>query len=117
MVIRSFFAKGLVAAALLGLLWSPLVRVAMQMPATATASEQNGLMADMPCCPDEAPAKGDCAKTCPLMAMCVTQFLHAPLAIVTPVSLSFASRLVPLNDRPLSGLDTLPGRKPPKSEV
>lgn len=34
---------------------------------------------NMPCCPDEQPAKPDCAKTCPVALICTTSiFAHAP---------------------------------------
>ncbi|WCS23467.1 hypothetical protein LOK46_20145 [Methylobacterium sp. NMS14P] len=56
-------------------------------PETATESGDTGMMADMdamPCCPK--PAKPDCAKGCPLMALCLAGMASLlPAAITLPV--------------------------------
>jgi hypothetical protein len=68
--------------ALLGLVGAPLARpaMAMNMPAAMHAAMSDdaampadaamAMPADMPCCPDKAPVP-DCAKDCPLMALCL----------------------------------------------
>jgi uncharacterized protein involved in copper resistance len=46
-------------------------------------------MDDMPCCPHEKAAKPDCAKGCPLMALClatVASLLPAAVALPVPVA-------------------------------
>jgi hypothetical protein len=72
------------------------------------------MAADMPCCPDKAPAP-DCAKDCPLMALCmaggVVDF-PAAITLVVPhrsVSVSFAE-----NDADRAGLTHGPPPRPPK---
>jgi|ERR1700674_5155784 hypothetical protein len=72
------------------------------------------MAADMPCCPDKAPAP-DCAKDCPLMALCmaggVVDF-PAAITLVVPhrsVSVAFAE-----NDADRAGLTHGPPPRPPK---
>jgi hypothetical protein len=72
------------------------------------------MAADMPCCPDKAPAP-DCAKDCPLMALCmaggVVDF-PAAITLVVPhrsVSVTFAE-----NDADRAGLAHGPPPRPPK---
>jgi hypothetical protein len=72
------------------------------------------MAADMPCCPDKAPAP-DCAKDCPLMALCmaggVVDFPTA-ITLVVPhrsVSVAFAE-----NDADRAGLTHGPPPRPPK---
>jgi hypothetical protein len=72
------------------------------------------MAADMPCCPDKAPAP-DCAKDCPLMALCmaggVVDF-PAAITLVVPhrsVSVTFAE-----NDADRAGLTHGPPPRPPK---
>lgn len=43
-------------------------------------------MDDMPCCPKAEAAKPDCAKGCPLMALCLASIVSLPpVAVVMPV--------------------------------
>ena len=117
--IRSTLTRCLVLAACLGLLVSPVVRgnlmsAPMDAMAAGTAAglaADAGAMAGMPCCPEEPPK--DCGKTCPLMALCATQLLAGPGWSATALPSSIAEILM-ADEPPLTGLDALPGRKPPR---
>jgi hypothetical protein len=95
----------------------------MAMPSEmhATAHQEGGMNAqagmamptDMPCCPDKAP---DCAKDCPLMALCMVGTPQAaPHAPALFVPLTIASILIPSNEINLSGLTQDPPPRPPKA--
>ncbi|GJD54833.1 hypothetical protein [Methylobacterium dankookense] len=57
----------------------------------AMAADMSGMdMDDMPCCPKPAAAKPDCAKGCPLMALClasVASLLPAAVPVPVPVAI------------------------------
>ena len=113
-IVTRAISKLLVTVALLGMLLAPFgpSAVAMSMPAaTMKASMMTG--GAMPCCPDEAPVK-NCAKTCPLMAMCVNQALPAQTGFVIQAVETLATKLVALNDTPLNGRADNPPPRPPK---
>jgi hypothetical protein len=108
--------------AVVGFIASPIMRPALAMPSqqmTATGAD-TGIMTDapsmgeMPCCPDEAP-KSDCAKDCPLMALCAAsiQFLTTAPDLNIPVML--AHMLLGASTAELSGLTQRPPPKPPKA--
>jgi hypothetical protein len=110
--------------ALVGLISSPLARPAMAMSAASLqaaamddhAGMMNGqAMGEMPCCPDEAP-KSDCAKDCPLMALCAAtglQFLTALPGLKVPTMQ--AATLAPDRSAELHGVAQRPPPKPPKT--
>jgi hypothetical protein len=113
-IITRTLSKLLAAIALLGLLLSPFApgALAMSMPASdITVSTMTG--GAMPCCPDEAPGK-NCAKTCPLMAMCANQALPAQLGFTVQVLRTQATKLVALDDAPLNDRADDPPPRPPK---
>ena len=110
----------LAALALLGLVLAPLtppasaMAVSMDMAAAGDESKSN-MPEGMPCCPDQ-PAKPDCAKDCPFIAVCAGTMvpvmsggagLSVPLGLLTVV--------VPGNDAKLNGLAQGPPAKPPKA--
>ena len=101
---------------MLGLLMAPLARPAMAVTTQAvighTAME---MPADMPCCPEQAPAK-DCAKDCSLMATCMAGGLQAmpPFARVFTAPKTGGVTLSG-DDVSLSGLRTGPPQRPPKT--
>lgn len=104
------------ALAVLGLLLAPLARpvMAATMPAVPDHAALE-MPADMPCCPERAPAK-DCAKDCFLMAACMAGNLQA----TPPVAQLFippeaATVLLSGNDADLAGLSTGPPQRPPKT--
>lgn len=87
------------------------------MQATMSAASDASaapMAAGMPCCPDKAPAS-DCAKGCPLMALCMAgSVLDFPAAVtlVVPhrsVIVAFAE-----NDADRAGLTHGPPPRPPK---
>lgn len=109
--------------AVLGLIVSPLARpaVAMSMPSAAMTDDHAGMvmdqaaMGEMPCCPEEAP-KSDCAKDCPLMALCAVtgvQFLTAAPALNIPLTQS--ATLMPDRAAALHSLAQRPPPRPPKA--
>jgi hypothetical protein len=71
---------------------------------------------DMPCCPDKS-APVDCDQ-CPLMALCVSTTLQAPLpagvAEIQPVMLR---KLLPGSDPEVESVAYSPPPKPPRSPV
>jgi hypothetical protein len=104
----------LTGLALLGLMLSPLARPAAAMVSgTDSSTVAQGDMADMPCCPDQAPMPG-CGKDCPFMAVCTAQFLYMSQGAVLALPLALASIVVPGNDAGLSGLTQRPPPRPPK---
>jgi hypothetical protein len=113
--------------ALLGLVGAPLARpaMAMNMPAAMHAAMSDdaampadaamAMPADMPCCPDKAPVP-DCAKDCPLMALCLAGTvlsLSSGAGLLVLVRLS--SLVLPGNDADLAGLGYGPPPRPPKT--
>jgi hypothetical protein len=86
------------------------------MAVVAMADDAASMSDDMPCCPDKS-APVDCDK-CPLMALCVSTTLHAPLsasvAEVQPVTLRM---LLPVSDPEAESLGLLPPPRPPRSLV
>jgi hypothetical protein len=123
-IVKRFLTIGdlLTVLAVLGLLLSPLARPTLAMASSMdvgamaqgdTAAHAAMDMADMPCCPDSAP-KSDCAKDCPLMALCgANTFQSAPHATGPVVSLARARTVVPGNDASLDGFAQAPLPRPP----
>ena len=64
---------------------------AMGHDAAMTADMAGMDMDDMPCCPKPAAAKPDCAKGCPLMALCLAS-VASLLPAAVPVPLPVATR-------------------------
>jgi len=105
-----------------GLVFAPLaVRAnADSMASMAMTSMSGDHMADMsddmPCCPDKS-APVDCDQ-CPLMALCVSTTLQAPLpadvAEIQPVTLR---KLLPGSDPEVESVAYSPPPKPPRSLV
>jgi hypothetical protein len=111
--------------AMLSLILGPAARPAMAMgtaPAQAAVMDDHAgmtmdgqAMGEMPCCPDEAP-KSDCAKDCPLMALCAAigvQFLTAIPGLNVPMM--HAATLTPERAAALHGVEQRPPPKPPKT--
>src|SRR5215212_10437972 len=80
--------------AIMGLVVAPL---AAPTAASAMARASTAAMADdMPCCPHEKPAMPDCAKACPLMAICLAKcFRDISAAVAVSAPLAIAERIVP----------------------
>jgi len=125
--VLSTISRVFVVLAIAGLVLAPLARPAMAMPSQmqGTMSEHSAIdtqmgmamPADMPCCSDEAPAS-DCAKDCPLMALCMVGVMQSgPLAAALFISLGLAGVVIPVNDADLSGLAQAPPPRPPKVQV
>ena len=109
--------------AVLALILVPLGRPVMGASADISTADMHAVMsdataapmaADMPCCPDKAPAP-DCAKGCPLMALCMAGSVldfPATVALVVPhrsVIVAFAE-----DDPDRAGLTHGPPPRPPK---
>jgi hypothetical protein len=101
-----------------GLVFAPLAARA-NVGSMATVSMADGAASmsdDMPCCPEKS-APMDCAD-CPLMALCVSTTLQAPLpagiAEIQPVTLRM---LLPGSDPEVESVAYSPPPKPPRSLV
>jgi hypothetical protein len=112
--------------AVLGLILAPLAPPAMAMgvnsPAvmsdheTMAGDAAMAMPAGMPCCPEKAPMP-DCAKDCPLMALCMTNFVPALPTAGTGqfVVFKLASVVIPRNDPDVGSLTQAPPHRPPKT--
>jgi hypothetical protein len=97
--------------AVIGLVLGPLAPSATAMPAA-----QMDMSADMPCCPDEAPAKDCAGKLCPLLGVCMSIALQALLPGSAFALRDSDTAIVPgTNDIGLSGLASGPPPRPPKA--
>ncbi|MDI1267466.1 MAG: hypothetical protein PS018_29825 [bacterium] len=100
---------------IVGLAIAPLAGRANAAGSTTMAamSDHAAVSADMPCCPDKS-SPGDCDQ-CPLMALCATTPLQAPLpagmARILPVTLRMP---LPASDPAAESLALLPPPKPPR---
>lgn len=87
----------------------------MAVPDTPANDMSMAGMEDMPCCPDEAPSN-DCAKTCPLMMLCMAKcFQGMPFATSAAISFTLAGFIVPGNDALLRSLAPPPPARPPRT--
>jgi hypothetical protein len=113
--IRHLFA----ALALLGLVLGPMAAPTMGMSMDMAASAMTDVdMSDaMPCCPD-SPAKSDCAKVCPFMAVCaglIFPGLAGGATFTVPTAL--LTVIAPRDDAKRSGLGEAPPPRPPKASL
>ncbi len=105
---------------IVGLVIAPLsarANTGAMAPMAMTAMPDEAAMSDdMPCCPEKS-APIDCDQ-CPLMALCVSTTLQAPLpagiAEIQPVTLRM---LLPGSDPEVESLGYSPPPKPPRSLV
>ena len=104
-----------------GLVFAPLAArantgVMASMAMTSMSGDEAGMSEDMPCCPDKS-APVDCDQ-CPLMALCVSTTLQAPVpagvAEIQPVTLRM---LLPGSDPEVESVGYSPPPKPPRSLV
>jgi hypothetical protein len=115
---RQFSIRHLLA----GLAWLALVLAPLTAPAAAmemtSASIESGAMDmpdGMPCCPDQ-PAKPDCAKDCPFMAVCAgTVFPVMSGGATLAVPLALLAVIAPRDDAKLTGMAQGPPARPPKA--
>jgi len=119
---RSIHLCRLLAVLLIaGLVFAPLVARANadSIASMAMASMADGaasMSEDMPCCPDKS-APVDCGQ-CPLMALCVSTTLQAPLpAGVTEIQPVTLRMLLPGSDPEVESVAYSPPPKPPRSLV
>ena len=101
--------------AIVGLILAPVARspLAMEFAVAAADDAVAGMPADMPCCPDKAPAS-DCGKDCPLMAMCMSPCQTVPgTSLVIPYQL--AGLIAPSDDAYPEHLGQAPPGRPPKA--
>jgi hypothetical protein len=108
-----------------GLILAPVAKpaFAMSMPASASVAvgHDGGMamhsasMGEMPCCPDEAP-KSDCAKDCPLMAICMAKtFQNVSYAASPLVFFTLARVIFPVSHARLDSLEHSPTPRPPNA--
>jgi hypothetical protein len=104
---------------IVGLVIAPLTARAntgVMASMTSISGDEAGMAEDMPCCPGKS-APVDCDQ-CPLMALCVSSTLQAPLpagvAEIRPVTLRM---LLPGSDPDVESVAYSPPPKPPRSLV
>lgn len=120
----SALLRVMLLSALIGMLIAPVSTIAaeyamadMSVEASVQMDEMAGMSGDMPCCPDQQPAKPNCDKSCPYVIICSTS---APLAVMksdwTSASLSWTDQVYrePSFAR-LSSLAAEPPARPPKA--
>ena len=103
---------------IVGLVISPLTaRANAVVTASMTSMSGNAAMSeDIPCCPDKS-APVDCDQ-CPLMALCVSTTLQAPLpAVVAEIQPVTLRMLLPGSDPEVESVAYSPPPKPPRSLV
>jgi len=115
-VTRSIHLCRLLAVFLIAsLVFAPLAARA-NMGSASTADDMAAMSDDMPCCPDKSAPVG-CAD-CPLMALCVSTTLQAPLpasvAEIQPVTLRMG---LPGSDPEVESVVYSPPPRPPRSLV
>jgi hypothetical protein len=116
MNVRATICRFVSVLALMGLVLAPFARPVQALPMASHAEQADMAMPDgMPCCPDEAPMK-DCAKTCPLMNVCMAVALQAlvPASTLALPQLS-AAVIHGSSDPGLAGLAADPPPRPPKA--
>jgi hypothetical protein len=104
---------------IVGLVIAPLTawaNTSVMASMTSMSGDEAGVSEEMPCCPDKS-APVDCGQ-CPLMALCVSTTLQAPLpagvAEIQPVTLRM---LLPGSDPEVESVAYSPPPKPPRSLV
>lgn len=110
----------LLGLAIVGLVLWPIAGPALAMTGGASADlmQQSAaaMPGDMPCCPDTSTPAPDCAKHCPLLAMClasVLPYLAVPAGLSTP---RFSARVTfPDRSSNLDSLAQAPPPRPPKT--
>ncbi len=113
----------LAALAMLGLVLGPMAAPTMAMPmstdmASSATTDMNMNMSDaMPCCPD-SPAKSDCQKVCPFMAVCAGLIFSGTVGGATlTVPTALLAVIAPRDDAKLNGLGQAPPPRPPKAAL
>ena len=113
--------RTMAALAWLGLALGPMVNptitmaAPMEMAAVSTESAPVEMAEGMPCCPDQ-PAKPDCAKNCPFMAVCSGTAFPTTSGAATPLApIALLAVIAPTNDAKLSSLSQGPPPRPPKA--
>ena len=114
---KRLLTRALTGLALLGLILSPVARPAMATDAPTPIQADSAApaamdMADMPCCPDKA-SKPDCAKDCPLMALCMGKTLGTAQISVAVMRYARARIMIPPHDPRPDGLAQAPPPRPP----
>jgi hypothetical protein len=106
---------------IVGLVIAPLTARAnagatASMAMTSMSDDMTAMSDDMPCCPDKS-SPVDCNQ-CPLMALCVSTTLQAPLpADVAEIEAITLRMLLPGSDPEVESVGYSPPPKPPRSLV
>jgi len=133
MPLSSVIRRLILTLAVFGLILAPIARPVMAMPMPADAMMSGDMSSanaiDMPCCPDgmaadkamsetgdAAPAMGDCAKDCPLMATCMAASVSGlPQGPVLSFPLAITQIVHPKNDPHIGSLTRGPAPRPPNA--
>ena len=116
---RSHLCRLLAVFLIAGLVFAPLAARAnaggmASMAMTSMSGDMADMSDDMPCCPDKS-APVDCDQ-CPLMALCVSTTLQAPLSAgVAELQSVILQMLRPGSDPEVESLGYLPPPRPPRS--
>ena len=96
--------------AVVGLIFAPLA-TPVAAAASAVASQ---ISDDMPCCPPEKSSIPDCAKVCPLMAVCLAKCVRGiPVLTLAPLMETAAKRIALPVEARQDGLSWRPISRPP----
>ena len=100
--------------AVVGTVMAPLAAPAVA--GTMSAAATMAMAEDMPCCPHEKPVMPDCAKACPLMALCLAKCFQnlPPVTALVLVPLVAAERMVPSDEAQWDSLPQAPPPRPPR---
>jgi hypothetical protein len=87
---------------------------------TAASPAQSGMSMDMPedmpCCPDGKPAMPDCAKSCPLMMVCLSKAFRTVSGVGSALpAFAVVAVIIPADDAVPDGLAQPPPARPPRS--
>src|SRR4051812_43519316 len=97
--------------AIVGLVMAPLAAPAAAAAMTGTSTA--AMTDDMPCCPK--PPMPDCAKACPLMAVCLAKcFQNVSIVGAVTAPLIVAERIVPPDEAQWDSLPQAPPPRPPR---
>ncbi|MEE7490401.1 hypothetical protein [Methylobacterium oryzae] len=83
----------------------------------AMAADMAGMdMDDMPCCPKAEAAKPDCAKGCPLMALCLANVASLlPVAVPVPVPVATRASVIWPDPTTFASVHGTPLPEPPRA--
>ena len=114
MLFWPILTRAFAVLALLGLLVAPVSAPMAAGPAQSAMSMD--MADDMPCCPAGKPVMPDCAKSCPLMMVCLSKAFRTVSAAGDALpALAVVAVIIPANDAMARCLAQPPPARPPRS--